>query len=219
MSEITVEIWSDLVCPWCYIGKRRLTAALDGLGEAASGVQVVWRSYQLDPDAPTAGDLTLPEYISRRQGVAPERVAEMLASVSETAAGEGLEYQLARARPVNTFDAHRLVHHAAEEGLAAEVTERLMAAYTAEGVSLADHDALAGLAAEAGLDGDRARETLAGDDHAAAVRSDAGTARRLRLTGVPSFVLGRRYAVVGAQPAAVLRDALTRARQEALAES
>ncbi|MDT0442395.1 DsbA family oxidoreductase [Streptomyces johnsoniae] len=200
MSEITVEVWSDLVCPWCYIGKRRLERALADF-EGRDEVRVVWRSYQLDPEAPDTADLTLPAHLTERQGLPPEQVAEMLGRVSGIAEGDGLAYRLAEARPANTFDAHRLVHHAAGLGLGAAVQERLLAAYAQEGIALAGHETLARLAAEAGCDEAAARRALADGDHADAVREDIATARQLGITGVPAFVLDRTFLVSGAQPA------------------
>ncbi|MHC3429805.1 DsbA family oxidoreductase [Streptomyces sp. DT18] len=216
MNEITVEIWTDVVCPWCYIGKRRFERALAAF-DAKGDVRVHWRSFELDPAALRVTDETIPERMLRRQGIPPGQAAELLAGVSAQAEAEGLEYHLDRARPCNTFDAHRLVHHAGMRGLAETFQERLMRAYTAEGVSVGDHPTLLALAEEAGLDAAAAAEVLAGDAHAEDVRADEDRAARLGVGGVPAFVIGGRWSVSGAQPAELLTGLLERARNGAAA--
>ncbi|WP_052848186.1 DsbA family oxidoreductase [Streptomyces avicenniae] len=210
MNEISVEIWTDVVCPWCFIGKRRFEKALDlsGLREA---VRVRWRSFELDPAAPRVTDETIPERMLRRQGIPPRQAARLLAGVSAQAADEGLDYDLALARPSNTFDAHRLVHHAESLGLAGRLQERLMVAYTKEGASLSDHPTLLALAGEAGLEADPVRAVLAGDAYADAVRADEERATRFGVSAVPSFVVAGRWTASGAQTADVLADLLRKA--------
>lgn len=209
MSEIHVEIWSDLLCPWCFIGKRRFEAALAGF-EHRDDVRVTWRSFELDPGRSTGPELTIPQHISRDLGLAQPAADRVAAQVTDLAAEVGLTYRLDRARPVNSFDAHRLMHHAEAEGVGEPVRERLMTAYTAEGADLSDHDVLAGLAADAGLDG--AREVLSSNAYGEAVRADERRARDFGVTGVPSFVFAERLATSGAQPVGVFADLLTRAR-------
>ncbi|MFD3523531.1 DsbA family oxidoreductase [Streptomyces sp. NPDC058653] len=210
MNEISVEIWTDVVCPWCFIGKRRFEKALAQF-EERDAVRVRWRSFELDPAALRDTEETIPQRMLRRQGIPPERAAQLLAGVSEQAAAEGLEYHLDRARPVNTFDAHRLVHHADTEGLAERFQERLMRAYTAEGASVADHPTLVALAEESGLATGPVRDVLAGDAYADAVRADEDRAARLGVSGVPSFVIAEQWSVSGAQPVEVLAGLLDRA--------
>ncbi|MFC8075113.1 DsbA family oxidoreductase [Streptomyces sp. NPDC057307] len=213
MNEITVEIWTDVVCPWCFIGKRRFEKALEQF-EERDAVRVRWRSFELDPAALRDTEETIPQRMLRRQGIPPERAAELLAGVSDQAAAEGLEYHLDQARPVNTFDAHRLVHHADTLGLAERFQERLMRAYTAEGASVADHPTLIALAEESGLDTGPVREVLAGDTYADAVRADEDRAARLGVSGVPAFVIAEKWSVSGAQPVDVLGGLLRRALVE-----
>jgi predicted DsbA family dithiol-disulfide isomerase len=186
---LKVEIWSDIVCPWCYLGKRRFEAAVAAFD---GDVEVTWRSFELDPHAPAI--------------VPPsDEVSERRTQMTELAAQEGLEYHFERAHGGNTFDAHRLVHHAAANGQQDEAMERLMRAYFTEGVAIGDRDALTGLATELGL------ELPEGDEYADAVRADEELAQRIGIQGVPYFVLDRRYGVSGAQPAELLVQALEKA--------
>ncbi|MCI3270043.1 DsbA family oxidoreductase [Streptomyces cylindrosporus] len=209
MNEITVEIWADVICPWCYIGKRKFETALARF-EHRDAVRVRWRSYELDPTTPKDIDETIAGRMLRRQGIPPEQAAQLLAGVSEMAAAEGLEYHLDKARPVNTFDAHRVVHLAADHGLAEPFQERLMRAYTAEGASLADRETLLRLATEAGLDAHAVGRTLDGDDYAADVRADEERADRFGVSAVPSFVFAEEWVTSGAQSADVFTDLLQR---------
>ncbi|GAA2107411.1 DsbA family oxidoreductase [Actinomadura alba] len=218
MTEIVVDIWSDLVCPWCYIGKRRFEAALAGF-EHREAVRVRWRSYELDPDGPRDSDLTIPQRMQQDLGLSPLQAAQGADRVTSLAAEAGLTYRLADARPVNSFDAHRLMHFAADRGLGEPVRERLMRAYTAEGAHLADRETLASLAAEAGLDPAAVREVLEREDYTDAVRSDEERARRLGITGVPSFVFGRKYSVSGAQPVEAFADLLRQTWHETTTRS
>jgi predicted DsbA family dithiol-disulfide isomerase len=213
MTQLAVEIWSDVVCPWCYIGKRRFESALAQF-EHRDEVGLRWRSFELDPDAPRIAEVTGPERLAAKYGVSLEQARAMNANVTGIAAGEGLEYRLDRTRGGNTFDAHRLIQLAADEGIQDAVKERLMRGYFAEGEPIGDHDALARLTADAGLDPGAARALLAGDAHADSVRADEQLARQLGITAVPFFVLDRRYGVSGAQPAEILLGALQQAWEE-----
>ncbi|MFW5416450.1 DsbA family oxidoreductase [Nocardiopsis sp. CNT-189] len=208
-AAVSVEVWTDLVCPWCYIGKRRLERAirLTGLGER---VRVRWRSSELDPHGGPGGDLTLPDYM-RRQGLSAAEIALRLSSVGAQAEEEGLAYRLDRARPVNTLDAHRLVHFAEERGIGGAVQERLMRAYACEGAVLSDRSALVGLAAEAGLEAGAAAELLESGRHTGTVRADEARAASLGLHGVPSFLFGGEHAASGARSAEELDAHLRRA--------
>ena len=202
---LQVEIWSDLVCPWCYIGKRRFEAAVERFeGE----VEVSWRSFELDPSAPAVRDHTATDHLAAKYGMSREQAESSHAQMTELAAQEGLEYHFELARGGNSFDAHRLTHLAATQGLQDEAMERIMRGYFTEGVAIGDREALIELAAEIGLD---ARETLEGDEYADAVREDEELARRIGIQGVPFFVLDRRYGVSGAQPAELLVEALEKA--------
>lgn len=214
MTQLRVEIWSDVVCPWCYVGKRRFEAALAQF-EQRDDVALRWRSFELDPAAPPVAELAGPERLAAKYGVSLEQAREMNANVTRIAAAEGLEYDLDRARSGNTFDAHRLIQLGADAGIQDAVKERLMRGYFTEVEPIGDHDALARLGADAGLDPDAARALLAGDGHADSVRADEQLARQLGITAVPFFVLDRRYGVSGAQPAEILLGALQQAWQDA----
>ena len=197
-----VEIWSDIVCPWCYIGKRRFETALARF-EHRDEVEVVWRSFELDPKA-SATDVDLLDHLSNKYGVSRDDAAGMNTRVTEVAAGEGLGFRLDIARRGNTFDAHRLLHLAGERGVQDELKERLLAAYQTGGLPIADHETLVALATEVGIEEAEAQAVLAGDAFAGEVRADEADARRLGVTAVPTFVVDRRFGVSGAQPAEAL---------------
>jgi predicted DsbA family dithiol-disulfide isomerase len=207
---VKVEIWSDVVCPWCYIGKRRFESALAAF-EHRDEVEVEWRSFELDPQAaPDTGEDPV-ERLARKYGMTREDALAAHARVTGLSAQEGLTYRLEVARPANTFDAHRLLHLAAERGLQAAAEERLFAAYFTEGRSLGDPETLVALAAEVGVDEAAAREVLQGDAYADAVAGDEREASELGISGVPFFVIDRRYGISGAQPAELIGQALERA--------
>jgi len=205
-----VEVWSDVICPWCYIGKRRLESALRGF-EHADAVQVIWRSFELDPDAPARATGNLEEMLAAKYGLDRAAARAANARVTQLAAAEGLEYHLEVARPGNTFDAHRLLHLASARGLQAELKERMLGAYFTAGAAIGDPDTLLRLGAEAGLDLPEARRVLGSDAYAEEVRADEREAAALGADGVPFFVLNRAYGVSGAQASAVLLEALREA--------
>ena len=207
---LTVEIWSDVVCPWCYIGKRRFEAALERFSHRDE-VSVLWRSFELDPQAPVDPDGTSLERLAGKYGMSFERARAAQQQVTDLAAEEGLEYRLDIARGGNTFAAHRLIHEAAVHGHQAAAQERLMRAYFTEGEPISDPETLARLVAEVGVDLEEARAVAFSDRHGDAVREDELLAARLGIQGVPFFVIDRRYGVSGAQPAEVLLGALERA--------
>ncbi len=209
-----IEIFSDVVCPWCYIGKRRLEQALSTFPHAAE-VTITYRSYQLDPTAPRRSDQTVEQHLATKYGRTLDEARQMNQRVSDIAATVGLDFRLADAQRGNTFDAHRLLQLAAARGLQAELKERLMKAYFTEGTLISDHDQLAALAVEIGLDGAEVGAVLAGDDYADDVRADLALARGFGITGVPFFVVDRTYGVSGAQEAATLTDVLQRAWTDA----
>jgi predicted DsbA family dithiol-disulfide isomerase len=210
-----IEIWSDVVCPWCYLGKRRFETALSHF-EHRDDVEVVWRSFELDPTAEAEPAGTPAERLAAKYGMSAEDVAASHARLTALAAEEGLEYHLDRTRGGNTFDAHRLIQLGKERGVQDAVKERLMRAYFTETESIGDHETLVRLGTEAGLDAEEARAVLASDDFAEAVREDEELGRRIGINGVPFFVFGRRYGVSGAQTADVLLEALDKS-WEALA--
>ena len=213
---LTVQIWSDIACPWCYVGKRRLEAALSTL-PWRSQIQVLWRAFELDPSASREAD-TAPvlyaERLARKYGTSVPQGQAMIDRMTGVAATDGLAFRFDIIRPGNTFDAHRLVHLAHDRGIQDIMKERFLRAYMCEGESMANREALTRLAVEAGLDEREVIDVLAGDAYAEAVRADEELGRRYNISGVPFFVIGERYGISGAQPAETLREALSTAWQE-----
>lgn len=209
MSKLRIDVWADLICPWCYIGKRRLEAAL---ATAKVETEIVWRSFELAPDGPRkrqeVGDVA---YLAKKFRMPEAKAQAMIANVTKIAAEDGLQYNLDRTRTGNSFDAHRVLHLARAQGKQAQMIERLMRAHFTEGQALDDHDVLVSLSIEQGLDEAAVRALVSGDAHAADVRSDEARARELGITGVPFFVLANKIGVSGAQPASVLAQAIAQA--------
>lgn len=205
-----VEIWSDVVCPWCYVGKRNLEAALAGF-DHADRVTVEWRSFELDPTTPARVELSMDEVLERKYGMTREEASAANRQMTELADKVGLEYHLDRVQIGNTFDAHRLIHLASHEGKAGEMKERLLRAYFTEGRAVSDRSTLGELASEVGLDPGRVADVLDGDEYAADVRADEARAQELGSTGVPYFVFDERLGLPGAQPPDVLLRLLNRA--------
>ena len=210
---VKVEIWSDVVCPWCYIGKRRFEAALARF-EHAGAVEVEYRSFQLDPSAPRRFGMNSDAMLAQKYGMSLARAQEMHTTVTQLAAAEGLAYRFDLARPGNTFDAHRVLQLATERGLQHAAWERFYRGYFIEGEPIGDHEALVRMATDVGLDGAEVQAVLAGDAYADAVRADLDQAAAFGITGVPFFVLDRKYGVSGAQPAGVILQALEQAWAE-----
>jgi len=207
-----VEIWSDIACPWCYVGKRRFEAALAAY-EGVDDVQVTWRSFELDPSAPAERPEGGAEHLAAKYGTSVEQARAMERRMTEVAAGDGLEFRFDRLRPGTTFDAHRLVHLAAAHGRQDAMKERLMRAYLTDGELLSDPDTLRRLGADAGLPAGEVAELLASDRFAEEVRDDEAAAAALGISAVPCFVVDRALAVSGAQPPEVLVDLLRQAAQ------
>jgi len=202
-----VEIWSDIVCPWCYIGKRRFEAALARF-DGRDQVEVVWKSFELNPDAPVHRGSTA-EHLMGKYGWTLEQVAANHARLEAAATGEGLEYHLDQTQGGNTFPAHQLLHLAHEQGLQDALKERFLRAYFTDCVPIGERDVVVRLAAEVGVTG--AAEALAADAYADAVRADEREARLLGIAAVPFFVVDRYYGIEGAQPAEVILRALDEA--------
>jgi len=209
---MNVEIWSDIACPWCYVGKRRFEAALAAF-EHRDEVQVAWRSFELDPGAPPERERSGPEHLADKYGMTVEQARARQAQLAELAAGDGLDMRFDRTRGANTFDGHRLLQLAGAHGLQGEMKERLLRAHHTEGELVSDQDTLARLAAEVGLPEAGVRDALAGDRFAAEVRDDERTASALGISAVPCFVVERSLAVSGAQSPEVLGELLRRGRQ------
>ncbi|MDX6526417.1 MAG: hypothetical protein QOI43_1928 [Gaiellales bacterium] len=208
-----VEIWSDVVCAWCYIGKRRFEEALDSFAGRAD-VEVTWRSFELDPEG-SPEPIPLTQLLAEKYDIDGEQAAERHARTTATAAGVGLELHLDRALSGNTFDAHRVIQLARAHGLQAAAQERLFGAYFSEGLPISDRDTLVQLAVSVGLAADEVRSMLESDRFAAEVRDDELTAARFGISGVPFFVLDRRIGLSGAQPVEVMLGALEQAEAEA----
>ncbi|MFE6685306.1 DsbA family oxidoreductase [Streptomyces sp. NPDC057743] len=208
-----VEIWSDIACPWCYIGKARFEAGLAAFAHRAD-VEVVHRSFELDPAAPPATDVPVLDMLATKYGVSREQAEAMEARVAEAAAGEGLGYRSDRIHG-NTFDLHRLLHLAKAHGVQDALLTALYRANFAEARHLADPAVLTDLGKAAGLPSEEVARVLADPEaYAEDVRADERAAAELGATGVPFFVIDRRYGVSGAQPVEVFRQALERAHAD-----
>jgi predicted DsbA family dithiol-disulfide isomerase len=211
-----VEIWSDVVCPWCYLGKRRFEQALQSFAHR-DDVEVIYRSFELDPSAPVAVTTPTTELLARKYGMSVEQAHDAQRQMEARAAADGLEFRMDGLRSGNTRDAHRLLQLAGVRGRQAELAERLHRAYFTEQGSIFDHAALTGYAVDAGLDADEASQVLASDQYSDAVDADEATAHALGANGVPFFVIDRRFGISGAQPAAVITQTLERAWVDATA--
>ena len=209
-----IEVWSDVICPWCYIGKRRLEMALADFAQRDK-VQVTYRSFELDPDSPRQLDGTLEEKLAHKYRVSLQEAAAMNARVSAVAKEAGLDYHLSTARPGNTFDAHRLLHFADSRQLGDRATERIMHAYFSESFPVGDRAALARLAPEFGIPEADALAMLESNEYSDAVRADEARAAGFGIGGVPFFVIDEKVGISGAQPVEVFAKAL----QDALGNS
>jgi predicted DsbA family dithiol-disulfide isomerase len=205
-----IEIWSDVICPWCYVGKRRFEMALADF-EHRDKVQVIWHSFELDRNAPQQYPGTLEEMLALKYGVSPHDAKEMNARVTAFAKEVGLEYRLDVARPGNTFDAHRLVHFAGARQVGDRANERIMQAYFSEALPVGDRAALARLAPEFGIPESDALAMLESDAYSDAVRADEARAAAFGVSGVPFFVFDEKFGVSGAQPVEMFADALQQA--------
>ncbi|VXC36059.1 conserved hypothetical protein [Arthrobacter sp. 9AX] len=209
-----IEIWSDVACPWCYIGKRRFETALAGF-EHRDEVEVTWRSYQLDPTLPEHYDGTELEYLSTRKGMPQQQVSQMFQHVSEQARGEGLDYRFDSVVVANSFTAHRLIHLAATHGKQDEAKERLLSDHFEHGRDIGSREYLTNLALDLDISRAEADELFTTDKYAADVRSDFEEGRALGINGVPFFVIDRKFGLSGAQPAETFAAALSQAWQAA----
>ncbi|MFC4786819.1 DsbA family oxidoreductase [Nocardioides sp. MAHUQ-72] len=216
-----IEIWSDVVCPWCYVGKRRLEGALARLAEsdpaAADRVEVVYRSFELDPSAPHHGHELTTGVLARKSGRSEAEMRQMQQQLIDLAAEEGLAFRLFDNVHTNTVDAHRLLHLALETAgpaLQVQLKEALLAAYFLDARDVGDHEVLAAVATGVGLDEVRVKEVLTTDEYAEAVAADVARARAYGATGVPFFVIDEKYGVSGAQPGEVFDHVLERAWAE-----
>jgi len=212
-----IEIWSDVVCPWCYVGKRRLETALSTF-EHADDVEVVYRSFELDPSAPHHGTEKTLTTLSHKYGRSEAEMRQMMEGLIATGAEEGLDLRLFDNVHTNTVDSHRLLHLALDTGGPAqqrELKEALLAAYFTRAEDIGDHAVLRRAALEVGLDARRVDEVLASQEYVEAFAADVAQARAYGATGVPFFVVDSRYGISGAQPA----EAFTQVLEQAWAES
>ncbi len=212
-----VDIWSDIVCPWCYVGKRRFESALAAY-DAGRDVEIVHHAFQLNPSAPRDRTSSRREMLMTKYRLTPEQMAATDARMTQLAAEEGLDYHLEDTVTGNTRDAHRLVHFAREQGRQDAMIERLYRAYFTDGRSVFDQESLVGLAADVGVDADAARDALREGRYDSAVQEDVDLARRIGVTGVPFFVFNGKYGLSGAQPSSVFLEALSRATDDAAPE-
>jgi predicted DsbA family dithiol-disulfide isomerase len=208
-----VEIWSDVVCPWCYLGKRRFEAALAAF-EQRDEIDVVWRSFELDPGALRQRELPAIEHLARKYGMSVEQARASQQQLTDLATAEGLEYHLDRTAGGNSFDAHRLLHLAARSGLQDPLKERLLRAYFTEGEAIGQPEVLQRLAVEAGLDAGEVAHVLESERFGDEVRADERRAQLLGVNGVPFFAIDERYGISGAQSSELILSALGQAWSE-----
>ncbi|OZD30934.1 disulfide bond formation protein DsbA [Rhodococcus sp. 06-1477-1B] len=201
-DAIKIDVWSDIACPWCYIGKRNLENGLAATADDddAPVVEIEYHSFELSPDTPEDFDGGEVDYLSQHKGISPDQAREMLDRVTGVAADAGLAYRFDILKHTNTVKAHELLHFAKENGKQLELVELLMSAYFLEGKHVGRDDDLVALAVDAGLDEDAARDALSSQRYRAAVRADQEQARQFGITGVPFFVIDGKYGVSGAQP-------------------
>jgi len=207
---VRVDIWSDVACPWCYIGKRRFDVALDRFGHR-DAVEVRWRSFELDPAAPAIRNEPYLDRLAAKYRISLAEADAFIDRMIEAGARNGVVLRFDKAQPANTFDAHRLLHLAAERGVQADLAERMFRATFTKGAALADAEVLVGLAGDAGIDGAEARAVVDGDAFATEVRADERRAGELGIDSVPFFVVAGTYGVAGAQPPEVLLEVLEEA--------
>lgn len=213
-APIDVQIWSDVQCPWCYIGKRKFEAAVAEFEQHGGDVTVTYRSFELAPDTPVDFEGSPIDYLSQRKGISPEQAQQMVDRVSSIAASVGLEYHYDRIHQTNTVLAHELLHFAKAHGKQVELKERLLRAYFTEGRHIGKADELAELAAEVGLDRDAAAQALAEHTHLPDVKADMAQAVAYGIQGVPFFVIESKYGISGAQESATFLAALQQAAGE-----
>jgi predicted DsbA family dithiol-disulfide isomerase len=214
-AKIQLDVWSDVVCPWCYIGKRRLESALARF-EHADDVSIEWHSFQLDPTIPAGSREPVREMLAKKIGAPASQVRAMTAQVTELAAAEGLTYQLDRAISVNTRNAHRVTHLAAQHDLGGAMHERLLQAHLCDAEVVDDVDVLTRLATEVGVPAGEVADALTTSKYEAEVDADIRTARQIGVNGVPFFLINQKYALSGAQPADTFLAALDKIHAEAV---
>jgi protein disulfide-isomerase len=204
---MNVEIWSDVACPFCYIGKRHFEKALESFA-GKDDVKITWRSFELDPNKPTDFQGDVYDHLSSKYGVSRQRAIEMNERVLEMANNAGLTFNLDKARPTNSFDAHRIIQLAKKHGLQSEAEEAFFAAYFTKGLKISDKETLKKIGEEIGLGAEEIDAVLSSEEYKDEVRSDESMATQFGISGVPFFVFERKYGVSGAQPVDVFQDVL-----------
>jgi predicted DsbA family dithiol-disulfide isomerase len=210
-EPIKVDIWSDVQCPWCYIGKRKFEAGAEQFG---GEVEVEYHSFELAPDTPVDFDGTPMDYLSQRKGISPDQAEQMLARVTGIAESVGLDYHYDDVHQTNTVKAHELIHYAKAHGRQLDMKERLLKAYFVDGRHVGRIEDLADLAAEIGLDRADVVRALSDNEYLADVKADVALATEYGIQGVPFFVIDGKYGISGAQDAQTFADALTQVRDE-----
>lgn len=216
MTALRIDVWSDIACPWCYVGKRRLETAL---AKFPHDVEIVWRSFELDPSAPKLRENQ--DYVERlatKYRLPVAQAQQMIDRMTSVGVDEGIEFRFDRVRAGNTFDAHRVLHLARERGKQSALKERFVRGYFSEGLAIGDREALVAPAVEVGLDTMEVHDVLDSDRYATDVRRDEQLAAELGISGVPFFVMAGRVGVSGAQAPDVLLGALEQARETVAAE-
>ncbi|WP_298841363.1 DsbA family oxidoreductase [Clostridium sp.] len=208
-----IEIWSDFVCPFCYIGKRRLEIALEKY-EYKGEVELVFKSFELDPAAKKKVDGNINEIIAKKYGIPVEQAKESNNQIATQAKAIGLNYNFDDLIPTNTFDAHRIAHYAKTQGKMNELSERILKAYFVDALNISDHKVLASLAYEVGINREKALSILKSNLYSNEVRKDEEAASKLGISGVPYFIINNEYTISGAQPSEMFLEALEKAREE-----
>ncbi len=210
---MNIEVWSDVACPFCYIGKRHLEKAIEQM-EIQDEVSIIWRSFQLDPSAELTTDKTIYELLAAKYGKDIQWAKEMNQNVVKTAAEVGLAYDIDGIKPTNSFSSHRLIHLAKSEGKQDEMKEALLAAYFVEGMHTGDKKTLAEIADSVGLNAERVEEVLNNNEYEEAVHVDIAQAQQYGISGVPFFVINKKYGISGAQPISNFVETLSKVRSE-----
>lgn len=213
--KMKVEVWSDIVCPFCYIGKRNYEAALEQFADSKD-VEIEWHSFQLDPtiSAHTENKSNVYQYLADRKGISYEESVRMHQAVIQTAKAAGLTYNLDKAIVANSYDAHKMIQLAKTKGLGDEAEERLFLAYFTEGVDVGDPPQLLKLGKEIGLESEEITAAIESDEYAYKVKQDIQEAQSIGVTGVPFFVFNRKYAISGAQPSSLFLQTLEQSFKE-----
>jgi predicted DsbA family dithiol-disulfide isomerase len=208
-----IEVWSDVVCPFCYIGKTHFNEALAQFAEKEN-IEFVWKSFQLNPNLKTNLDKTLYEHLSESKGIPIEQAKSMGQHAAQMGKASGLNLNFDKSVVANSFNSHRLIHHAKAKGLQQEMKERLFLAYFSEGKNIDDTEILISLGKEVGLNAEEVKAVLESDKYADAVQADVKESQQLGVTGVPFFVFDRKYAISGAQPSAAFLETLEKSFYE-----